>query len=66
MLQVSAISNSNQLWMNHQEGVSEDILHQRFFPMVSFRWVVQESADILHTFNPNGKMVNIVYQEALR
>ncbi|GFW22103.1 ATP-dependent DNA helicase [Trichonephila clavipes] len=28
MLQVCAISNPNQLWINHQESLSEDILHQ--------------------------------------
>ncbi|GFQ95859.1 ATP-dependent DNA helicase [Trichonephila clavata] len=28
MLQVCALSNPNQLWINHQESLSEDILHQ--------------------------------------
>ncbi|GFR11183.1 ATP-dependent DNA helicase [Trichonephila clavata] len=28
MLQVCAVSNPNQLWINHQENLSEDILHQ--------------------------------------
>ncbi|GFR02188.1 ATP-dependent DNA helicase [Trichonephila clavata] len=28
MLQVCAVSNPNQLWINHQEILSEDILHQ--------------------------------------
>ncbi|GFQ77409.1 ATP-dependent DNA helicase [Trichonephila clavata] len=28
MLQVCAVSNPNQLWINHQENISEDILHQ--------------------------------------
>ncbi|GFY77537.1 ATP-dependent DNA helicase [Trichonephila inaurata madagascariensis] len=28
MLQVCAMSNPNQLWINHQESLSEDILHQ--------------------------------------
>ncbi|GFR27078.1 ATP-dependent DNA helicase [Trichonephila clavata] len=28
MLQVCAVSNPNQLWINHQENLSEDILHR--------------------------------------
>ncbi|GFQ66810.1 ATP-dependent DNA helicase [Trichonephila clavata] len=28
MLQVCALSNPNQLWINHRESLSEDILHQ--------------------------------------
>ncbi|GFQ71288.1 ATP-dependent DNA helicase [Trichonephila clavata] len=28
MLQVCAVSNPNQLWIKHQENLSEDILHQ--------------------------------------
>ncbi|GFR18635.1 ATP-dependent DNA helicase [Trichonephila clavata] len=28
MLQVCAVSNPNQLWIHHQENLSEDILHQ--------------------------------------
>ncbi|GFT13830.1 hypothetical protein TNCV_3023051 [Trichonephila clavipes] len=54
MLQVSAISNSNQLWMNHQEGVSEDILHQLFFTWSALGGLFRVSrVEILHIFTPN-------------
>ncbi|GFT29872.1 ATP-dependent DNA helicase [Trichonephila clavipes] len=55
MLQVCAISNPNQLWINHQESLSEDILHQE---LNSGIWILNSVLKYFESFRQNNTVLN--------